>query len=251
MFRISCLLDFSSGHLGKLYMTCPCTLLLLCRCRYLEESGCASICINSCKVPTQVNLHIVTVKQRFFASVVFACCWQIYNHRSHLLLSWHFSTDYALHTICHAFRTFSKIEDSVQHKLTVSCYPIHPYWKWMRNKKVMSSIFISHPIITWLLFFCRRSLWKTWHCRFLWRLIMTILAVSFHSECSHQILTKMKLTKLLASHNALARSLTDKTCVLILLKCRAWRALQNSWWLAFGLCMYGSPYQSDVAVDRS
>jgi hypothetical protein len=24
-----------------------------CRCRYLEEAGCASICINSCKVPTQ------------------------------------------------------------------------------------------------------------------------------------------------------------------------------------------------------
>ena len=23
------------------------------RCRYLEEAGCASICINSCKVPTQ------------------------------------------------------------------------------------------------------------------------------------------------------------------------------------------------------
>ena len=27
----------------------------LCRCRYLEEAGCASICINSCKVPTQVQ----------------------------------------------------------------------------------------------------------------------------------------------------------------------------------------------------
>ena len=25
------------------------------RCRYLEEAGCASICINSCKVPTQVG----------------------------------------------------------------------------------------------------------------------------------------------------------------------------------------------------
>ena len=24
-----------------------------CRCRYLEESGCASVCLNSCKVPTQ------------------------------------------------------------------------------------------------------------------------------------------------------------------------------------------------------
>lgn len=27
--------------------------VLVERCRYLEESGCASICINSCKVPTQ------------------------------------------------------------------------------------------------------------------------------------------------------------------------------------------------------
>ena len=25
------------------------------RCRVLEESGCASVCINSCKVPTQVR----------------------------------------------------------------------------------------------------------------------------------------------------------------------------------------------------
>ena len=24
-----------------------------CRCRYLEETGCASVCLNSCKVPTQ------------------------------------------------------------------------------------------------------------------------------------------------------------------------------------------------------
>jgi hypothetical protein len=28
--------------------------VLVERCRYLEQSGCASICINSCKVPTQV-----------------------------------------------------------------------------------------------------------------------------------------------------------------------------------------------------
>eukprot|EP00884_Botryococcus_braunii_P023672 jgi/Botrbrau1/998/Bobra.114_1s0036.1 len=24
-----------------------------CRCRYLEQTGCASVCINSCKLPTQ------------------------------------------------------------------------------------------------------------------------------------------------------------------------------------------------------
>lgn len=29
--------------------------VLVERCRYLEEAGCASICINSCKVPTQVR----------------------------------------------------------------------------------------------------------------------------------------------------------------------------------------------------
>ena len=28
-------------------------LIVVFRCRYLEEAGCASICINSCKVPTQ------------------------------------------------------------------------------------------------------------------------------------------------------------------------------------------------------
>jgi len=27
--------------------------VLVKRCRFLEESGCASICVNSCKVPTQ------------------------------------------------------------------------------------------------------------------------------------------------------------------------------------------------------
>lgn len=27
------------------------------RCRYLEQAGCVSVCINSCKVPTQVNTY--------------------------------------------------------------------------------------------------------------------------------------------------------------------------------------------------
>jgi hypothetical protein len=30
--------------------------VLVERCRYLEQSGCASICINSCKVPTQASI---------------------------------------------------------------------------------------------------------------------------------------------------------------------------------------------------
>mgnify|MGYP001807295156 CR=1 FL=1 len=29
--------------------------VLVERCRYLEQAGCASVCINSCKVPTQVR----------------------------------------------------------------------------------------------------------------------------------------------------------------------------------------------------
>jgi hypothetical protein len=29
--------------------------VLVERCRYLEAAGCASVCINSCKVPTQVR----------------------------------------------------------------------------------------------------------------------------------------------------------------------------------------------------
>eukprot|EP00631_Chrysoreinhardia_giraudii_P006000 CAMPEP_0197425758 /NCGR_PEP_ID=MMETSP1170-20131217/32187_1 /TAXON_ID=54406 /ORGANISM="Sarcinochrysis sp, Strain CCMP770" /LENGTH=52 /DNA_ID=CAMNT_0042953345 /DNA_START=1 /DNA_END=156 /DNA_ORIENTATION=- len=28
-------------------------LLLVKRCRFLEESGCASVCVNACKMPTQ------------------------------------------------------------------------------------------------------------------------------------------------------------------------------------------------------
>jgi len=32
--------------------------VLVERCRYLEQSGCASICINSCKVPTQVRMPL-------------------------------------------------------------------------------------------------------------------------------------------------------------------------------------------------
>lgn len=31
------------------------------RCRYLEESGCAGVCINSCKIPTQVNMGAACV----------------------------------------------------------------------------------------------------------------------------------------------------------------------------------------------
>ena len=27
--------------------------LLVKRCRFLEEAGCASVCVNSCKIPTQ------------------------------------------------------------------------------------------------------------------------------------------------------------------------------------------------------
>ena len=44
------------------------------RCRYLEETGCASVCINSCKLPTQA----------FFAqdmglplTMVRPACWQL------------------------------------------------------------------------------------------------------------------------------------------------------------------------------
>ena len=33
--------------------------MLVERCRVLEESGCASVCINSCKVPTQVCAWVI------------------------------------------------------------------------------------------------------------------------------------------------------------------------------------------------
>lgn len=39
--------EMDGGRLGKG------NGLLIKRCRYLEESGCASVCINMCKVPTQ------------------------------------------------------------------------------------------------------------------------------------------------------------------------------------------------------
>lgn len=46
--EINDLVDESSGEIiGKNQG------LLVKRCRFLEESGCASICVNSCKIPTQ------------------------------------------------------------------------------------------------------------------------------------------------------------------------------------------------------
>ena len=41
--------ELADGTIGKAQG------VLIERCRYLEQSGCASICINSCKVPTQVH----------------------------------------------------------------------------------------------------------------------------------------------------------------------------------------------------
>jgi hypothetical protein len=39
--------ETDSGDIGKHQG------LLVKRCRFLEESGCASVCVNSCKIPTQ------------------------------------------------------------------------------------------------------------------------------------------------------------------------------------------------------
>lgn len=39
----------ATGQFAKMSQAIP----LGCRCRYLEESGCASVCLNSCKFPTQ------------------------------------------------------------------------------------------------------------------------------------------------------------------------------------------------------
>jgi Beta-carotene isomerase D27-like, C-terminal len=39
--------EFEDGTLGRDQG------LLVKRCRFLEESGCASVCVNSCKIPTQ------------------------------------------------------------------------------------------------------------------------------------------------------------------------------------------------------
>lgn len=45
-----------SGCCRWLMMQYPWAPVLHRSCRYLEESGCASICINSCKVPTQASV---------------------------------------------------------------------------------------------------------------------------------------------------------------------------------------------------
>ena len=61
--------------------------VLIERCRYLEQSGCASICINSCKVPTQVP----------FATV-----------------------------LCDAFRHFSLLDSSCDMLICcITCLPLH------------------------------------------------------------------------------------------------------------------------------
>jgi len=39
--------EFDDGHVGERQG------LLVKRCRFLEEAGCASVCVNSCKIPTQ------------------------------------------------------------------------------------------------------------------------------------------------------------------------------------------------------
>eukprot|EP00983_Pelagomonas_calceolata_P105167 1159100-Pelagomonas_calceolata.AAC.3 len=40
------------------------------RCRYLEEAGCTSICVNSCKVPTQVRHNLLYVQHSLGQGVV-------------------------------------------------------------------------------------------------------------------------------------------------------------------------------------
>ncbi len=48
--------------------------MLVERCRYLEQAGCASVCINSCKVPTQVRRRMIMMRTavgavRYFAQL--------------------------------------------------------------------------------------------------------------------------------------------------------------------------------------
>ena len=45
----------SADTVTACWLSCPLQAYAqpACRCRYLEETGCASICINSCKLPTQ------------------------------------------------------------------------------------------------------------------------------------------------------------------------------------------------------
>lgn len=43
--------EIDGGGIGKMQG------LLVKRCRYLEEAGCASVCVNTCQVPTQAFFY--------------------------------------------------------------------------------------------------------------------------------------------------------------------------------------------------
>jgi hypothetical protein len=71
-----------SGHAVR-----TCKQCLLCRCRYLEETGCASVCLNSCKVPTQVRRSCCEICLQ-------ACAW--FHIGSCVLLQEFFARDMGL-----------------------------------------------------------------------------------------------------------------------------------------------------------
>ena len=45
-------LEREPSHLPRLHLYYY-GMMLVHRCRFLEESGCASVCVNACKMPTQ------------------------------------------------------------------------------------------------------------------------------------------------------------------------------------------------------
>jgi Beta-carotene isomerase D27-like, C-terminal len=57
--------------------------LLVKRCRFLEESGCASICVNSCKIPTQKYVLVLPIQQRA-ANMMMMCFLAFLVSRSRL-----------------------------------------------------------------------------------------------------------------------------------------------------------------------
>jgi len=78
--------------------------VLVERCRYLEQSGCASICINSCKVPTQVCLQHSTCREhgavhRAFLILAAVECkssaWHAWGAPSECLLGHHVTVPHA------------------------------------------------------------------------------------------------------------------------------------------------------------
>ena len=80
--------------------------LLVKRCRFLEESGCASVCVNSCKIPTQnfflqdMGLPLTVSSCCVLVAVILAMAkYMLIEQSTFCRRNWFLSPIYSLNTI--------------------------------------------------------------------------------------------------------------------------------------------------------